>query len=68
MKALNNGKKSDEAGKIRTTISISDDLDPETSDKVRTRMRARRSPSFSNYVEVLVAEDTGLKPREAVAA
>lgn len=68
MKAQNGIKKADSSGKVRSTINIADDLHPEHSEKVRTRMRERRAASFSNYIEILMAEDAGLKTREAVPA
>lgn len=55
------------AGKVRTTISIDDDLAP-GSEKVRLRMKERRAASYSNFIEVLIAEDICAKPAEAVPA
>lgn len=66
MKGGNEVKK--EGGKVRATISIADDCHPDHSEAVRARMKERRRVNFSNYVEVLIADDVKSAQLQEAAA
>lgn len=54
--------------KVRTTISISSDFHPDHSEAVRDRMKELRRPSFSNFVENLIADDVKAAALQEAAA
>lgn len=49
--------------KTRTTVSLSQDA----IDKAANRITERRAANFSNYVEILIAEDAGINGKAVPA-